>query len=424
MTTTSLSGPRLGYRAGRIVVHGWPAAVPPPFGLRDLGSHHEGPARLRWRVRQALDTARLPYRDETRQHEPAPSECRPDEGTDRPVAPALFALRLAACRGIFAGLSEATRVEVTKALCGSAPGQALVVVADSGAQHRWQRDLAVDVRTAAAAAADMHWLGSRHELLVVDAVESMPWPVVERVLDASAALARVAFVARNDWRLVSRLAAGLGPVVHVVDDVGGPSCHELRLPMPPAVEHAYAAAWSTFLGAFDRFAAARPGAGFATFVAEMRGDPLQRPALSAWHQALRLAAWHEHKAAAVGELLRRHRGQRVLVFTPSRAAAYELARDQLIAAVTAELPARERSELLDGFANGTLRALAGPRLLDLGVAEGCADVAILAGGGFGADQRRARCRRVGPRGVVYELVSLDTVEVGRARRWRGAVAAR
>jgi hypothetical protein len=261
-----------------------------------------------------------------------------------------------------------------------------------------------------------------HDLLAVDAPEAMPWPVLGHLLDVSPALARVGLPARADWRLAERLAPGLGPVVHVATRGHGVRCDELRVALPAAVAAAYEDAFATFLAAFDRFAAAQPNAGFGTFVAQARGDPRQRPALSAWHGAIRLAAWHEHKALLVGELLARHRGERALVFTPHRAAAYELAREHLIAALTSELPQRERHALLDAFAAGRLRALAGPRLLDHGVAEASADVAILAGGGFGAHQRDARCRRVAPHGVVYELVSLDTVEVGRARRWRGDAA--
>src|SRR5690606_32093453 len=152
---------------------------------------------------------------------------------------------------------------------------------------------------------------------------------------------------------------------------------------------------------------------------------LQRPALRAWHEALRLASWHAHKAAVVADLLHRHRGQRVLLFTPDRATAYELGRTHLVAAITSEIPRAERHALLTAFAKGSLHTLAGPRLLDAGIAERTADVAILIGGGFGRDQRLSRRRRVRSSGIIYELVSQETLEVGRAQRFRdpGADAA-
>jgi hypothetical protein len=416
---------RIAVRGGLVRVHGWPGALQPPFGLAARGAHLEGPARLRWRVRAVLDAAGHAYADDAAgpEAQAVASAAPAAEGT---AAPALLALAAARYRGLACGVAERERAGLVAVLGARLACHALVLAPDSAAEHRWRRELpAADVLAVAAARGAL----PAHELLVVDAPEAMPWPQLGPVLDGSPALARVGLPARIDWRLAERLAPGLGPVVHVTDpaaddeDGGGPHCHELRVALPDDVATAYEATFATFLAAFDRFAAARPGTGFGTFVAQARDDPRQRPALSAWHTAIRLAAWHEPKRALVGELLARHRGERVLVFTPHRAAAYELAQEHLIAALTAELPRRERDALLDAFANGELRALAGPRLLDHGVAAASADVAILCGGGFGAEQRRARCRRVAAHGVVYELVSLDTVEVGRARRWRGGAAA-
>ena len=118
------------------------------------------------------------------------------------------------------------------------------------------------------------------------------------------------------------------------------------------------------------------------------------------------------------ELLQRHKHERVLLFTPDRRTAYALAKEHLIAAITSEIPRGEREALLDAFAEGLVRVLAGPRLLDAGIAEQTADVAIFVGGGFGKDQHRARSRRVRLAGIIYCIVSQETLEVGRANRWR------
>jgi superfamily II DNA or RNA helicase len=138
--------------------------------------------------------------------------------------------------------------------------------------------------------------------------------------------------------------------------------------------------------------------------------------------ALRIASWNEAKVAACAELLARHRGDQVLVFTPDRPSAYRLAREHLIAPITAELPRREREQLLACFRHGTLRCLCGPRLLDLGVPEATAAVGIVVGGGFGPHQRLAQQRRVRDGGIVYELVAAETAEVGRARRFARRLA--
>jgi len=253
---------------------------------------------------------------------------------------------------------------------------------------------------------------------VIDSQELMPRETLSRTLDASAALARIGLITRIDSHAAARWSPGLGSLLGSTERLARAHCTELRVPMPPDRHRRYVETWHTFLAAFDRFVATRAGAGFGTFVQQARKDPAQRPALRAWHDAVSLASWHDNKAATVASLLQQHRGQRTLVFTPDRRSAYELARQHLIPAVTAEIPRAERAALLDAFHTGSILTLAGPRLLDVGVPEGTADVAILAGGGYGVDQRAARVRRVRRGGQIYELLTQDSLEVGRARRWR------
>ncbi|MBX3464868.1 MAG: hypothetical protein KF830_17000, partial [Planctomycetes bacterium] len=279
-----------------------------------------------------------------------------------------------------------------------------------------------DVVAAAAAARTMPWRAPQHDLLVADRPEQWPGHDRAAVLDGSAARHRLGFLDVAGLPHAGELAAGLGGVLAVERSGSGPRQTELRLPLTADERSTYDTAWHAFLGAFDAFAAGRAPVGFAAFVQAARREPAWRPALSAWHRAIATAAWNTAKAAACAALLRRHRRQRVLLFTPDRASTYALARAHLVAPVTAELPPREREATLAAFAAGTLRMLAGPRLIDLGVPAGAADVGILVGGGFGAAQRQARLARVGAHGTVYELQALDTLEVGRAHRFAAAAA--
>jgi superfamily II DNA or RNA helicase len=217
------------------------------------------------------------------------------------------------------------------------------------------------------------------------------------------------------------MTAWAGPLLQMVRHADGPRHVELHLPLAAAERSEHDAAWHEFLVAYDRFAALRPGTGFGTFVQQARGEPAWRPALLAWHKARKVAAWNFAKAQAIAPLLARHRGASVLVFTPDRGSAYAIAREHLVAPVTAELPRGERSALLAAFARGTQKVLVGPRLLDLGVPAGRADVGIVVGGGFGLRERRVRNNRVAPSGVVYELVAEATAEVGRARRFEASL---
>lgn len=338
-------------------------------------------------------------------------------------------IRQANYRGIFIGHNDSTRLQLVTAAVRAIGQPTLIITTDTAAEHRWQ--LATTsaglnnfcrVGSIRTAAGNMHWLGGRHEVLVVDTPELMPASLLDQALEASAALARIGLTSRRDSRDLMAWGKGLGPVLSMVDSSTLPHCEEIRVAMPGLVAEQYNEAWGTFLAAFDRFAATRGDAGFGTFVAQARKDAKQRPAVHAWHRAVQSASWHEHKSLIVSDLLEKHRGERIVVFTPDRRCAYELAQEHLIAAITSELSRRERDSLLGSFGDGSLRVIAGPKLLDAGIEERSADVGILVGGGCGMEQRAVRCRRVRESGVIYDLVSQDTLEVGRAHRWRNAGA--
>ncbi len=420
------SMPRLDLVGGELSVRGWPPTEPPPFGLRTCGAELRGPARLRTAARRALELSGLPFHD---CFEPPTLPPLPAPALLRTEASLLANWRLSGHQGLAAGFDQDGRRHLAHGALADRPHRALLVVVDTGAVHVWQTELRdtmqaerVTITTVAAAARMIRTLATCHDVLLVDTPELMPWPTLEAVLDGSPAGSRLGFVGRPDARGLLRWSPGLGPLLGVVLGSAPPPTLELRVPMPARTAEAHAEAWHTFLTAYDRFAALQPNVGFGTFVQQARNSEVQRPALLAWHAALRLASWHAHKATLVGDLLQRHRGERILVFTPDRQSAYELARTHLITPITAELPRAERQAAVDAFLAGTLKVLAGPRLLDLGVPEGLADVGILLGGGFGQDQRAVRRRRISPHGLIYELVSIDTVEVGRAHRWRGTTA--
>lgn len=112
------------------------------------------------------------------------------------------------------------------------------------------------------------------------------------------------------------------------------------------------------------------------------------------------------------EILRRHPGDRILIFAESRAAAYEISRTLLIPAITADIGGDEREAYLAAFAEGRCRALVTARALEEGVDLPDANVAIMLAGRKqrGSEtiqfiQRRGRVlrKRAGKEAVVYEV---------------------
>lgn len=410
---------------GMLQMRGWPPGCIVPHGVTGaVGGAFAGPLSLRARVRRTLHSAEAPFID-LLAPPPLPPDALPGRVDPPPVAAQAWWRH--GGNGVVVGLGDGQATDLVLAAVRRAATRTLLVVGDSGAEFAWQRRLrerpntaAIDVATVAVAARRLAGTTPRHDLLVVAQPERMPGPSLATAIAGLAPAHVLALVDHARADLID-VSAWAGPVLQVVRRTAHATQIEVHLPLSTAERAAHDAAWHEFLGGYDAFVAVRPGCGFGVFVREARSEPAWRPALLAWHRARATAAWNAAKATACGELLARHRGASVLVFTPDRGSAYEIGKQHLVPPVTAELPRAEREALLAAFAAGSLRVLVGPRLLESGVPAGRADVGIVVGGGFGLGDRRARHDRVAPSGIVYELIAADTAEVGRARRFADAL---
>jgi Helicase conserved C-terminal domain len=408
-----------------LFVRGWPPDLQPlPGTTRTQAPHHaptlQAPLGHRARIRQQLLAGGHPFVDTLAAPPLSDHELPP---CPSPPPTALRPWLHHGGRGITAGLTTAQRLDLLLAAVHHTRARSRVLVRDSGAAALWSALLreraagaAIEVSPIAAAAAAPQG-PTAADLLVIVAPELLPAGALAAVLTNTACAHTLALADDAAHPQLLSWTSGCGPVLQLTQLAPGGTTVELHLPLLPAERAEHDAAWHTFLCGYDAYTALRPNAGFGTFVQTARRDPAFRPSLLAWHQALRIASWNEAKVAACADLLARHRGESVLVFTPDRGSAYRLAREHLIAPITSELPARERQQLLEDFRRGTLRCLCGPRLLDLGVPEGSAAVGIVVGGGFGPRHRLAQQRRVRAGGIVYELIAAETAEVGRALRF-------
>jgi hypothetical protein len=411
--------------AGALRVRPWPPdCLPPPGAMVAADGSLRAALGLRARVRRVLAAAGVPFVDALTPP-PLPAEFVPPGVV--PPPPALAAWSGHGGHGFVVGLGDGEQLDLVLSAVRRAAARTLLVVRDSGAELRWQARLreraaaaAIDVAPVATVARQLAGGAPRHDLLVVAQPELHPPPTLATAIAGLAPAHVLALVDHAGPELLG-ISAWAGPLLQCVHRRAAAAHVELHLPLRPDERAAHDAAWHEFLGVYDAFAALRPAAGFGSFVRQARGEPAWRPGLLAWHRARAVAAWNEAKATACGELLARHRGSRVLVFTPDRASAYTIAREHLVAPLTAELPRAERAALLAAFTRGALRTLVGPRLLELGVDAGTADVGILVGGGFGLADRLARHDRIAPAGIVYELVAEQTADVARARRLADAL---
>ncbi|HWG91376.1 MAG TPA: DEAD/DEAH box helicase family protein [Candidatus Thermoplasmatota archaeon] len=150
-------------------------------------------------------------------------------------------------------------------------------------------------------------------------------------------------------------------------------------------------------------------------------DPDARAALLARERARDVMMNSEAKLRLLGELLLRHREDRVLVFTEHNRLVYAISERFLLPALTHQTGDGEREELLARFRAGKYRVLVTSKVLNEGVDVPEANVGIiLSGSGTRREfvQRLGRILRKqeGKHAYLYELVSRDTREVHTSER--------
>jgi len=163
--------------------------------------------------------------------------------------------------------------------------------------------------------------------------------------------------------------------------------------------------------------------GFQHFLREAARSDEGRLALKAWRQGRRILQGNDAKLHRVAELLRHHHDDRVLVFTSDNATVYRLSRALLLPAITHQTDLKERTGLLEDFAEGRLPVLVTSRVLNEGVDLPSADVAIVLSGTSTVREHVQRLGRIlrpreGKQAVLYELVVEGSSEQFASRRRR------
>ena len=172
----------------------------------------------------------------------------------------------------------------------------------------------------------------------------------------------------------------------------------------------------------------RSGSDYQKLVKRSGSDPEAREALLAKQRAREVMMNADGKTEALAEILDRHRGDRIIVFTAYTDLVYELAERFLIAPITNETPADERREILGKFRRGEYSRVVAANVLDEGVDVPDANVAVVLSGSGSEREFTQRLGRVlrpkddGGSGVgralLYEVVTTETAEERVARRRR------
>lgn len=160
---------------------------------------------------------------------------------------------------------------------------------------------------------------------------------------------------------------------------------------------------------------------FQKIVIRTGRDPDARKALLARNKARNISLNSVSKIEKFSEILKKHKENRLFVFTEHNKLVHIISKEFLIPAITYRTTTRERSYILDRFRSGIYRAVVTSRVLDEGIDVPEADVGVVLSG-TGSErafiQRLGRIlrKKEGKEAILYEIVSGETSEINTAKR--------
>ena len=291
----------------------------------------------------------------------------------------------------------------------------------------------VTVSTYDSAYINAEFLGNKFLLLVFDEVHHLPSEGYRQVAELSAAPYRLGLTAtpeREDG-LHLHLPELVGPVVYrrEIPELSGKHLSRFKVvrvwvDLSDDERRRYEELRSKFKGFFDRRRWSLRGLrDFEALIMKSGSDREAREALLAWLEARDIVLNARAKIEKLREILRWHRGDRVLVFTEHNKLVREISRRFLIPEVSYKTSPQERREVMKFFRQGTYSAIVTSKVLEEGVDVPEANVAVILSG---SGSRREFIQRLGrvlrPRegkvAIIYEVVAKGTSETFISRRRR------
>ncbi len=277
-------------------------------------------------------------------------------------------------------------------------------------------------------------LGDRFGLVIFDEIHHLGgerYREIARLLAAPARMGLTATFERPDGahEVITKL---VGPVVYRLDpeDLAGEhlapyDIKRVEVDLTPEERREYEDHQETFTNYLARSnIAMRSGSDYRKLVMRSGNDPAAREALLAKQRAREIVFSADAKLDALADILDRHRGDRIIVFTAHNDLVYRIAERFLIPAITHQTGTAERRRILESFREGTYSRIVTSNVLDEGVDVPDANVAIVLSGSGSEREFVQRLGRVlrphadGTRALMYEVVSRDTAEENVAGRRR------
>lgn len=402
------------------------------------------------RLQEDAAAYRLSLHDEAQRFFDCPSlkpnlpPLRPDQEA------AVAAWERARRRGVVVKPTGTGKTEIALAIIARHRVSALIVAPLRDLMYQWQRRIRqglgfdagvlgdgrreiwpITVTTYDSAWIHMKEIGNRFRLIVYDEAHHLPGPTLhESALDCLAPM-RLGLTA-TPWRSDGRdrmLVDLIGPVVfqEQISEARGKTLADYSIiRVPIYLTEAEQAEFDQLSRRIRAYVAGRrregPAFDWKNDLAKLsRTDPEAKEILRCYQRKLTLIHRSAEKLRVVEDILHLHPTDQCVIFTASNRMALDVSARFLIPALTCHSDKRERNAILDGFAKGTIRALAACEVLNEGWDAPAVKVGVVLGGEKGvkeAVQRLGRLiRRSGDRSArLYEVVVQESPEVIRARR--------
>lgn len=267
--------------------------------------------------------------------------------------------------------------------------------------------------------------GNRFGFVVFDECHHLPGPQYQYAAISSIAPFRLGLTAtpkRADGKesLLYRLVGTLCYQAHITQLAGQTLAPyqviTLEIEMSNEEREQYEIARQCYLDFLkrERISIAQPN-GWNTFLWKSSQTPEGRRAFKAYLTQKQLSQASTAKLESIWELIQKHRGDRVLIFTQDNEMAYRIGTRFFLPVLTHHTKLKEREAFLTGFRDGTYSILVTSKVLNEGVDIPEANVAIIVSGSASVREHVQRLGRIlrprpGKHAVLYELVSKRTGE--------------
>ncbi|MEM1546012.1 MAG: DEAD/DEAH box helicase family protein [Candidatus Methanomethylicia archaeon] len=155
-------------------------------------------------------------------------------------------------------------------------------------------------------------------------------------------------------------------------------------------------------------------------------DNEARQALLAWHESRIVALNAEGKIKVLKDILAKHRGEKIIVFTEYNDVVHRISRELLIPEITHKTISEERERTLRMFRDGVFNIIATSKVLEEGIDVPDASIAIIISGTGSRREFIQRLGRIlrpknGKQAILYEIVTKGTLEARSSRKRRKAL---